>query len=246
MTKEYYCKHLVALQTEGDREDVIRLCREYEKFCRKNGDLDGLAEVLDTLSMEMDVSEHPDARIVFDDLLELRKALAQNDFISYGQAYALLLNRYSYTWTETADEAIAYQKEAMDIYKQLGLYDEKGFDIGFEDAFGYLGKLYCFNSDYTLGIHYTTIALERALIDAGNDFLIGIYYRRLGIAYLSIDNTTTSRQLFQKAIEYFTNANQTDPDPIVYPEVTGSCCQLLKECNGRTHSDEYYKQWLVG
>ena len=88
---------------------------------------------------------------------------------------AMLLHRKSISESVSVEEAIAYHKGAMDIYKRLGLYNEKGFDIGLEDAFGFLGRLYCFNGDYALGIHYTTIALKRAIKDAKGDFLICIY-----------------------------------------------------------------------
>ena len=250
MTKEHYYRQLEVLQTEGDREEAIRLCREYEKFCRENGDLDELASVLDTLSWELGVSEHPDARKVFDDLLELRKALAHNNLKTYGQAYALLLHRKSYTWAESNDEAIACQKEAMDIYKHLGLYDEKGFDIELEDAFGYLGKLYCFNGEYEMCIRYTRTALERFLkntdTDSSADFQIALYYRRLGISHLCLGDTDAARNCLQKALDYFNRAEQAEPDPYTFPDVIGSCRILLEECNGRTFPDEYYQQWMIG
>lgn len=232
---------------ENNRTELISLYREYEQCCREKADLDELASVLESLSYELSVSGcEKEAWNVFRDIFELRKSLAKHDFNKYGKPFAQLLTRKASSWTDNIDEAIACQEEAIDIFKRLWLYDEKGFDIGIEDAFGFLGQLYCFKGDYESGIRYTTTALERELESADNDFQIGIYYRRLGIAHLCLGNKDAARNHLQKAIEYFTNANQTDLDPIVYPEVTGSCCQLLKECNGRTHTDEYYKQWLVG
>jgi tetratricopeptide (TPR) repeat protein len=252
MTKDEYIRRLDILTSATDREEEIRLCREYEASCRHEGDIDELAGVLERLSSTLYISEHreAEAREVFNDLLELRKALAQNDFNKYGQAYALLLNRKAYTCADSVDEAIACHEEAMDIYKRLELYDEKGFDIGMEDAFGFLGKLYCFKEDYATGIRHTMTALERILKEAGSDsstdFQTGIYYRRMGIAHLCLGHSDTARDCLQKALKYFTRAEQSDPDPYAFPDVIVSCQLLLEECNGRTCPDEYYQQWLIG
>lgn len=243
MTKEEYNYRMGRLRMECNRAEVIRLCREYEKSCREEGDLDGLAEVLNQLSFELPDDE---AKEVFDDLYELRKALAQNDFKTYGEVYALLLHRKSCTWSRDVDDAISCQEEAIDIYKRLGLYEERGFDIDYEDAFGYLGKLYCFKGNYELGIRYTTTALERAMQTNDNDFLIGLYYRRLSVAHLSLNDTATARDCIREALEYFTRAEQADPDPDTFPEVKNSCRQLLEECNERKYTDEFYQQWMIG
>ena len=242
MTSEEYRRRIEGFRRENDRAGAIRLCREEERRCREEGDLDGLATALNELSYELPDKE---AREVFDDLRELRKALAQNDFRTYGEDYALLLHRKSYSWAHDVDEAIACQEEAIDIYKQLGLYDERGFDIGDEDAFGYLGKLYCFKGSYTLGIGYTTTALKRALQTNDNDFLIGQYYRRLGVAHLSLNESDAARDCIQKALKHFTRAERADPDPYTFPGVLESCRRLLKECDGRTLPEKDYEQWLI-
>ena len=247
MNKEYYHKQLDSLQTDGSRDDVIRLCREYEKFCRKNGDIDELDAVLETLITNMGAEKYSDEeRRVFDDLLELRKALAQHDFEQYGQSYAHILHRKSFFCWCDIDEAISCHQRAIYIYKLLGLYDERGFDIDYEDVFGYLGKLYCYKGNYKLGIRYTATAVEHAKEIGECDFLIGIFYRRLTIAYLSLDDTETARGCIQNAQKHFMLAEQADPDPYAFPEINESCRQLLKECDGRRHTDEYYQQWLIG
>lgn len=230
---------------EGDREKAISFCREYAECCREVEDWERLADVLDDLKHELHISGREDeANKVFADLFELRKAMAQQDFEKYGEAYALMLNRKSCSCD--IDEAIACQEEAIDIYKRLGLYDEKGFDIGLDDAFGHLGLLYCHKGDYELGIRYTTIALERALNDDDNHFIIGLFYQRLCIAHLSLDNLTSARTCLLKSQDYFARDEQENPDPDTFPHIAEINSALMTECDKRTHSDEYYKQWLIG
>lgn len=242
-----YQAQLERLRMENKREELIRLYREYERCCREDGELDELANVLDALSYELSVSgREEEAGDVFGDLFELRKALTQNDFRKYGEAYAHLLSIKASSWAHDIDEAIACQEEAIDIYKRLGLYDEKGFDIGYEDAFGFLGRLYCFKGDYEQGIHYTTIALERALTEDKNDFLIGVFYRQLCIAFLSLDDNKSAHTCLIKAQDYFTRAEQEDSDPYTFPFIAESCSLLMAECDKRTHSDDFYHQWLIG
>lgn len=247
LSHKKYQEQLARLRMENKREELIRLYREYERCCREEGDLDGLATVLEPLSYELSVSgREEEATDVFCDLFELQKALAQHDFKKYGEAYALLLNRKASSWSRDIDEAIACQEEAIDVYKRLGLYDEKGFDIGYEDAFGFLGRLYCFRGDYEKGIRYTKMALERALDAAENDFLIGVFYRQLCIAYLSLDDTTEARACLLKAQVFFIRSEQADPDPCTFPYITESLRLLMAECDKRTHTDEFYRQWLIG
>ena len=122
---------LERLQMENNREGRIRLYREYEKCCREMGDPDGLADTLKSLCFELSLSgREEEAEDVFGELFELRKTLAQVDFEKYGKAYARLLSSKASSWSCDIDEAIACQEEAIEIYRRLGLYDEKGFDIG--------------------------------------------------------------------------------------------------------------------
>lgn len=230
---------------ESRWEEAIRLCRDYAEECRQSGDPDSLAEALYNLYSELSVHGiEEDARSVFEDLFALRKALAQHNLKENGEAYALLLNLKT-SITDNIEEAVACQEEAIDIYKRLGLYDGEGFDIGFDDAFGFLGKLYCYKGDYASCIHYTTIALERALREGESDFNIGLYIRRLGIAHLLTDNTQKARECIQKALDCFVRSSETEPDPNTDPDVIDSCRQLLLECNGRTHPDEFYQLWMI-
>ena len=222
MTKEEFDRQKENLALEFRCEEVIRLCRNYARECRQSGDLDNLAEALDSLYVELSLhGDEEETKAVFDDLFALRKALAQHNLQENGEAYALMLHRKACT-TNNIEEAVACQEEAIGIYKELGLYDEEGFDIEFDDAFGFLGQLYCYKGDYASGIHYTTIALERALREGDSDFNIGL-----------------------SALECFERSNEEDPDPYTYPEVADSCRQLLSECDRRSHPDDYYWQWLI-
>lgn len=245
MTKEEFNRQKEHLTMDFRWEEAIRLCRNYARECRQNGDIDNLASALHSLYSELTVhGGEEEARAVFDDLFALRKALAKHNLQEDGEAYALLLNIKAYT-SDDIGEAIACQEEAIDIYKKLGLYDSRGFDIGLDDAFGFLGKLYCYKGDYASGIRYTTLALERALREGDSDFNLGLYLRRLGVAHLSSGDTRKARESLLKALDCFVRSSRTAPDPYADPEVIDSCRQLLAECDHRTHPDEHYKQWLI-
>ena len=245
MTKEEFDRQKESLTMEFRWEEAIRLCRDYAEDCRQSGDPDSLAEALYVFYSELSMhGSEEEARSVFDDLFALRKAFAQHNLKENGEAYARLLNIKA-SITDNIEEAVACQEEAIDIYKRLGLYNVEGFDIGFDDAFGFLGKLYCFKGDYASCIHYTTIALERALRESESDFNIGLYNRRLGIAHLLTDNTQKARECIQKALDCFVRSSETEPDPYADPDVIDSCRQLLAECAGRTHPDEFYRQWMI-
>lgn len=245
MTKEEFNHQKENLALESRWEDVIRLCQNYVEECRQSGDMDNLAEALNSLYSELSVNGgKEDAKTVFDDLFALRKALAQHDLKENGEAYATILHQKAYT-TDNIEEAISCQEEAINIYKELGLYDSQGFDIDWDDAFGFLGKLYCYKGDYAAGIHYTTIALKRALREDNSDFNIGLYNRRLGIAYLLSGDTYYARKCILTALYCFERSSKTEPDPYADPDVINSCRQLLTECSGRLHPDDYYNQWLI-
>lgn len=245
MTKKEFDRQKESLTMEFRWEEAIRLCRDYAEDCRQSGDPDSLAEALYVFYSELSMhGSEEEARSVFDDLFALRKALAQHSLKENGEAYARLLNIKA-SITDNIEEAVACQEEAIDIYKRLGLYNVEGFDIGFDDAFGFLGKLYCFKGDYASCIHYTTIALERALREGDDEFNIGLYLRRLGIAYLLSGNTQMAHDSILKALDCFEYSNKTEPDPTTTPFVIDSCHQLLSECDGRTHPDEFYQQWMI-
>ena len=245
MTKEEFNRQKEHLALELRWEDVIRLCRNYARDCRQRGDLDNLAKALDCLYVELSVrGDEEETKAVFDDLFALREALAQHNLKENGEAYALMLHRKAYT-TENIEDAVACQEEAIDIYKKLGLYNEEGFDIGLDDAFGFLGQLCCYKGDYASGIHYTTIALGRALREGDSDFNIGLYLRRMGIAYLMTGNTIKARECILTALDCFERSRKTEPDPSADTDVINSCRQLLTECDGRSHPDDYYWQWLI-
>lgn len=245
MTKEEFNHQKERLTMEFCWEELFRLCRNYVEECRQSGDPDLLAEALDCLYTELSVhSSEADAMAVFDDLLALRKAFAQHNLKENGEAYALLLHRKSSN-TDNIDEAVSYQEEAISIYKELGLYDRRGFNIGHDDAFGFLGQLYCYKGDYASGIHYTTLALERALKEGESDFNLGLYYRRLGVAYLLTGDTPNARGCIREASLCFERSSKTAPDPYADPDVIDSCRQLLSECDAPLHSDNYYWQWLI-
>lgn len=233
MTKEEFVRQKENLTMDFRWEDVILLCRNYAEECRQSGDPDKLAEALYSLYSELGVhGSEEDARSVFEDLFALRKALAQHSLKKNGEAYARLLNLKA-SITDDIEEAVACQEEAIDIYKRLGLYDEEGFDIGFDDAFGFLGRLYCYKGDYASCIHYTTIALERALREDESDFNIGLYNRRLGVAHLMTGNTQKARECIYKAQDCFVRSSKTEPDPYADPDVIDSCRWLLAECDRR-------------
>lgn len=246
MTKEEFDRQKENLALEFRCEEVIRLCRNYARECRQSGDLDNLAEALDSLYVELSLhGDEEETKAVFDDLFALRKAMAQHrPATSDLQAYARMLHRKACT-TNNIEEAVACQEEAIGIYKELGLYDEEDFDIEFDDAFGFLGQLYCYKGDYASGIHYTTIALERALREGDSDFNVGLYLRRLGIAYLLTGDTPKARETIHTALDCFERSNEEDPDPYTYPSVIDSCRQLLSECDGPLHPADYYWQWLI-
>ena len=245
MTREDLVRCEEELMFKSRYDDLFELYKEYENECRQNGDLEELAYALEYLSFfRISEGREEELKAYLDDLVELRKALAQHDYKKYGEAYAILLTRKSYN-TPSVFESIECHKEAINIYKKLGLYDDAGFDIGNEDAFGYLGQLYCYQDDYELGIHYTTIALKRAIAVRDNDFNVGLYYRRLSVAYLSMGEAENARKSIQKAQEYFKMAESYDYDPDTYADLFGSCRQLLTECDERGHSNEFYKQWLI-
>lgn len=226
-------------------DDLVRLCQRYVEQCRQSGDLDLLAEALDSLYTELSVHfSEIDAAPILDDLLSLRKALAQHNLKAYGKAYARLLHRKAYN-TDNFDEAVSCQEEAIGVYKEMGLYDPRGFDIDHDDAFGCLGQLYCYKGDYASGIHYTTLALERALREGDSDFNLGLYYRRLGIAWLLSGDSQNARGCFREALLCFERSSQTEPDPDADPSVIDSCRQLLSECDGPLHPADYYWQWLI-
>ena len=229
MTKEEFDRQIENLSMDFRWEEAIRLCRNYAEECRQGGDMDNLAEALEVFCSELNLhGSEEEAQAVFDDLFALRKALATSDLQSDLLAYARMLHRKACSADDIA-EAVACQEEAIGIYKELGLYDSRGFDICYDDAFGFLGKLYCYKGDYASGIHYTTIALERALREGDSDFNIGLYNRRLGIAHLLTGDPLKARECIQTALECFERSNEEDPDPYTYPEVADSCRQLLSE-----------------
>lgn len=249
MTKEEFDRQRKNLSMDFRWEEAIRLCRNYVMECRQSGDIYDLAEELYSLYSELSLhGSEEDAMTVFDELFALREALATSDLrpptSSDLLAYALMLHRKACT-TDDIAEAVACQEKAIGIYKELGLYDSRGFDICYDDAFGFLGKLYCYKGDYASGIRYTTIALERALRDGDSDFNIGLYNRRLGIAHLLTGDPLKARECIQTALECFERSNEEDPDPYTYPEVADSCRQLLSECGGIPHPDDYYWKWLI-
>lgn len=245
MTNEEFNRQKENLSEKLRWEDLISLYRRYVEQCRQDGDLDLLAEAMYGLSLVLSVhGSEADAKAVFDDLLALRKAFAQHNLKAYGEAYALLLHR-KICITDDIDEALSCQEEAIGIYKELGLYDPRGFDIDDEDAFGCLGQLYCYKGDYASGIHYTTLALERALREGEYDFVLGLYYRRLGIAFLLSGDSRNARGCIREALLCFERSSQTEPDPYADPEVIDSCRQLLSECDGPLHPADYYWQWLI-
>ena len=245
MTQEEFNHQRERLIIEHRWEDLILLCRRHADQCRQSGDPDLLAEALGCLYDELGThGSEADARTVFGDLLALRKAFAQHNLKENGEAYARLLHR-KVCITDDIDEALSCQEEAISIYKELGLYDPRGFDIDQDDAFGCLGQLYCYTGDYASGIHYTTLALERALREGGSDFNLGLYYRRLGIAWLLSGDSRNARVSICDALECFERSSQTEPDPDADPEVIDSCRQLLSECYGPLHPADYYWQWLI-
>ena len=245
MTKEEFDRQKENLALEFRCEEVIRLCRNYARECRQSGDLDNLAEALDSLYVELSLhGDEEETKAVFDDLFALRKALAQHNLQENGEAYALMLHRKACT-TNNIEEAVACQEEAIGIYKELGLYDEEGFDIEFDDAFGFLGQLYCYKGDYASGIHYTAIALERALREGDSDFNVGLYLRRLGIAYLLTGDTPKARETIHTALDCFERSSLTGPDIDADTAVINSCRQLLSECDGPRHPADYYWNWLI-
>lgn len=245
MTKEEFNRQKENLSEELRWEALIRLYRHYVEQCRQSGDPDLLAEALDGLYFELSVhGSEADAKAVFDDLLALKKAFAQHNLKAYGEAYALLLHR-KICITDDIDEALSCQEEAVSIYKKLGLYDPHGFDIDQDDAFGCLGQLYCYKGDYAAGIHYTTLALERALREGESDFILGLYYRRLGIAHLLSGDSRNARGCIREALLCFERSSETEPDPYADPSVIDSCRQLLSECDGPLHPDDYYWPWLI-
>lgn len=245
MTNEEFNRQKENLSEELRWEDLISLYRRYVEQCRQDGDLDNLAEAMYGLSLELSVhGSEADAKAVFEDLLALRKAFAQHNLKAYGEAYALLLHR-KVCITDDIDEALSCQEEAIGIFKELGLYDPRGFDIDQDDAFGCLGQLYCYKGDYASGIHYTTLALERALREGESDFIPGLCYRRLSIAHLLSGNSQNARGCIREALLCFERSSQTEPDPYADPEVIDSCRQLLSECDGPLHPADYYWQWLI-
>ena len=245
MTTEEFNRQNERLTTEHRWEESILLCRRYVEQCRQSGNPDLLAEALGYLYAELGThGSEADARAVFDDLLALRKAFAQHNLKEHGEAYALLLHR-KVCITDNIDEALSCQEEAVSIYKKLGLYDPRGFDIDHDDAFGCLGQLYCYKGDYAAGIHYTTLALERALREGESDFILGLYYRRLGIAHLLSGDSQNARGCIREALLCFERSSETEPDPYADPEVIDSCRQLLSECDGTRHPANYYWQWLL-
>ena len=191
--------------------------------------MDNLAEALEVFCSELNLhGSEEEAQAVFDDLFALRKALATSDLQSDLLAYARMLHRKACSADDIA-EAVACQEEAIGIYKELGLYDSRGFDICYDDAFGFLGKLYCYKGDYASGIHYTTIALERALREGDSDFNIGLYNRRLGIAHLLTGDPLKARERRWNA----SNApTRKTPIPIPTPRsltAAGNCCRNAAE-----------------
>ena len=182
--------------------------------------------------------------ILFDELFEIRKSLAEQDFARYGEDYARILSEKATTWASAA-EAIEYQKEAIEIYRRLGLYDSRGFNIGYEDAFGLLGQFYLYNSEYVPGIFYTKRALERAEREDAGDFCIALFCRRLAVGYLSLNDSIRAQGYAEVALEKFEASSRIDPDPEADDYVTESCRQIMKECKKRRLSKEAYKQWLV-
>ena len=245
MTNEEFNRQKENLSTELRWEALIRLYRRYVEECRQDGDLDNLAEALDGLYVVLSAhGSEADAKAVFDDLFALRLALAQHNLKENGEAYARLLHR-KVSIADDIDEALSCQEEAVSIYKKLGLYDPRGFDIDQDDAFGCLGQLYCYKGDYASGIHYTTLALERALREGESDFILGLYYRRLGIAHLLSGDSQNARVCIREALLCFERSSQTEPDPYADPSVIDSCRQLLSECDGTRHPDDYYWQWLI-
>ena len=245
MTKEEFNRQKERLTIEHRWEESILLCRRYVEQCRQSGNPDLLAEALGCLYAELGThGSEADARAVFDDLLALRKAFAQHNLKENGEAYARLLHR-KVCIADDIDEALSCQEEAVSIYKKLGLYDPRGFDIDHDDAFGCLGQLYCYKGDYAAGIHYTTLALERALREGDSDFNLGLYYRRLGIAWLLSGDSQNARGCIREALLCFERSSQTEPDPYADPSVIDSCRQLLSECDGPLHPDNYYWQWLI-
>lgn len=245
MTKEEFNRQKERLTIEHRWEESILLCRRYVEQCRQSGNPDLLAEALGCLYAELGThGSEADAKAVFDDLFALRLALAQHNLKENGEAYALLLHR-KVCIADDIDEALSCQEEAVSIYKKLGLYDPRGFDIDQDDAFGCLGQLYCYKGDYAAGIHYTTLALERALREGDSDFNLGLYYRRLGIAWLLSGDSQNARGCIREALLCFERSSQTEPAPYADPSVIDSCRQLLSECDGPLHPDNYYWQWLI-
>lgn len=245
MTKEEFNRQKEDLSSELGWEALIRLYRRYVGECRQDGDIDNLAEALDGLYVVLGAhGSEADAKAVFDDLFALRLALAQHNLKENGEAYARLLHR-KVSIADDIDEALSCQEEAVSIYKALGLYDPRGFDIDDDDAFGCLGQLYCYKGDYASGIHYTTLALERALREGESDFILGLYYRRLGIAHLLSGDSQNARGCIREALLCFERSSETEPDPYADPSVIDSCRQLLSECDGPLHPANYYWQWLL-
>ena len=245
MTNVEFNRQKESLTMELPWDDLVRLCRRYVEQCRQSGDPDLLADALDSLYTELSVHfSEADAAPILDDLLSLRKALAQHNLKAYGKAYARLLHRKACN-TDNIDEALSCQEEAIGVYKEMGLYHPRGFDIGHDDAFGCLGQLYCYKGDYASGIHYTTLALERALQEGDSDFNLGLYYRRLGIAFLLTGDSQNARGCFREALLCFERSSQAEPDPVADPVVIDSCRQFLSECDGPLHPDGYYWQWLI-
>ena len=209
-------------------------------------ELDAKARRLYDESLELLVHDQlVESLALFDELLEIRKSLAEQDFAHYGEDYAKVLSSKATSWAESAADGIECQKEAIEIYRRLGLYDSRGFNIGYEDAFDVLGKLYLSNDEYVPGIFYTKRALERAEREDASPFCIGLLCRRLAVGYLMLNESVRAQGYAEVALEKFEKSKRIDPDPEADDDVIETCRQILKECKKRTHPKEFYHWWLV-